>query len=213
MTTYEITLEGFSFPAQLDNSKANFRFIVDVRFIVGGSQFGTEHAVMPSLDTFWECDTKRGSAPNFVRAGVQDNWLDMLDMEKIDLWDRLVMRVTAEELHSLQVKVIDVNREDILDKLKGALQGVLEGALGRLRGHVAARIPKEIGGREVPVTVSQTLGTAADDVESFLLKKLAGGHDVLFRGSTEIPTGPGVFQIVGKGTRGEYQITFKAKKL
>ena len=41
-------------------------------------------------------------------------------MEKIDDWDRLVLRVKGRDLHAVQVKVIDVDRADIFDKLKGA---------------------------------------------------------------------------------------------
>ena len=202
--TFEIRLTGFEFPPQLDNSKANFRFIVDLRYLDASGEFATEHAVMPSLDTFWECDPGRAQAPNFVRAGKDDEWDAKFNMEKIDDWDRLVLRVKGRELHAVQVKVIDVDRADIFDKLKGALQGVLEGALGTLRARVASRIPGSSGAQGMPPSVHQALGSAANDVEAFLLKKLAGGDDVLYRGSGLVVDG--TVRVRGAGTRGSYKI-------
>ncbi len=207
--TFEIQLAGFEFPQQIDNSKANFRFIVDLRYVDVTDEFATEHAVMPSLDTFWECDTGKTQAPNFVRAGQNGAWDAKFDMEKIDDWDRLVLRVKGRQLHSVQVKVIDVDRADVFDKLKGALQGVLEGALGTLRARVAARIPGSTGSQDMPPSVHQAFGSAVDNVEAFLLKKLAGADDVLFRGSG-LAAGDSVC-IRGAGTRGDYQIDLSVK--
>ena len=49
MPLFELVLTEFLFPKALPNDKANFRFIVDLRFINEKGQFITEHAVMPSL--------------------------------------------------------------------------------------------------------------------------------------------------------------------
>ena len=70
MSVYEITLTGFKFPKNLDNDKANFRFVVDLRFVNDESRFTTEHAVMPSLDTFWECD-QGGARASQTMSGVR----------------------------------------------------------------------------------------------------------------------------------------------
>ncbi len=207
--TFEIRLKSFDFPEKLDASKANFRFIVDLRYTDHDGKFSTEHAVMPSLDTYWECDPGKKDAPNFVRLEGQESWKPSFDMVQIDEWDRLVLRIEATELHSIQVKVIDVDRKDIFDKLKGAFQGILEGVLGMIRTRISARLPQGIS-QNAP-QVHQALGGAADDIEAFLLKKLAGGDDVLFRGSKPIPTGAknGVdVEISGKGTKGAYKVVF-----
>lgn len=211
LQTFEIRLEGFSFPEELDDSKANFRFIVDLRYIDPAGDFATEHAVMPSLDTYWECDKGKSTAPNFVRF-KDEKWKPRFDMSKIDDWDCLVLRLKAQDLYAIQVKVIDVDRADIWDKLKGALQGVLEGVLGTLRGRIAARIPGSVGGQPVPPAVHHSLGSAADDVEAFLLKKLAGGDDVLFRGSkpTAAVDRDKLIHVTGRGTRGIYTVAFSA---
>ena len=72
--------------------------------------------------------------------------------------------------------------------------------------------------KDLPVSLPGSLGGAADDLQSFLLKKLAGGDDVLFRGSAKliapgdekekgftIPSG----NCSGCGTGGDYWIGFK----
>ena len=205
MATFTITLESFEFPEKLGNDKANFRFIVDVRYVDRGGDFATEHAVMPSLDTFWECDTRKKDNPNFVRAANHSRF----NMDRIDNWDRLAIRLKGITLESVQVKVIDVDRKDVFDKLKGALQGVLESALGALRTRIASRIPSAVGD-QIPSTARQSLGSAADDVETLVLKKLAGGDDVLFRGSS-VPEHNSV-TIKGNGTAGIYTIAFNVRE-
>ena len=112
MPVFELTLTQFHFPEKLSNDKANFRFLVDLRFINGKGQFTTEHAVMPSLDTFWECDTSRDEKPNYVRLKTNGGVQDQFDMAAIDDWDKLIFCVKGESVHSFQFKVIDVNRED-----------------------------------------------------------------------------------------------------
>ena len=208
MPVFQIDLAGFQFPAELPNDKANFRFVVDLRFTDENGRFTTQHAVMPSLDTFWECDTRRSDRPNYVRGNDAEGEGDSpgrFDMQAIDDWDRLVLLVKGQSVHSLQCKVFDVNRRDAWDKVKDFLKGVVEAVLGRVKGFVSP---------DAPVLVSESLGAAADDLQSFLLKKLAGGDDVLFRGSTAVrePTdggsGPALQHVEGRGTRGAYRISF-----
>ena len=106
MKTFELTLTKFLFPKDLSNSKANFRFVVDLRFINEKGKFATEHAVMPSLDTFWECDTGRKDRPNYVRHckdvkceipgnTYEYSQFNMCDKDIIDDWDRLIFLVKA----------------------------------------------------------------------------------------------------------------------
>lgn len=217
MPLFELTLQQFQFPRDLPNDKANFRFVVDLRYIDDEGRFTTEHAVMPSLDTFWECDTGRKDAPNYVRKhdGGNGNPLpefDFDDKHKIDHWDRLILHVKGKDLHSIQFKVIDVNRKDAWDKVKPFLKGIVEAVIGKIKGIV----PKAL-----PLSLPESLGGAADDVQSFLLKKLAGGDKVLFRGScqfndsAEDPNGDGnadPIKITGYGTgrktKGFYVIGF-----
>jgi hypothetical protein len=206
MSVFQIDLTGFEFPRELPNRKANFRFVVDLRFTNERGQFITEHAVMPSLDTFWECDTGERDKPNYVRnEDEQDpNGPARFDMDEIDDWDKLVLLVKGQSLHSIQFKVFDVNRQDGWDKVKDFLKGVVDAIFGKVKGLVSS---------DLPGFLEESLGGAADDVQSFLLKKLAGGDDVLFRGSAalQVPTDadadPVPQDIDGTGTTGAYRIS------
>ena len=215
MPLFEFTLKEFHFPKKLSNNRANFRFVVDLRFINDKGQFTTEHAVMPSLDTFWECDTGKADKPNYVRGDdvkPDGNSYGQFNMDAIDEWDRLILYVKGESVHSIQFKVIDVNRKDAWDKVKNFLGGIVEAVIGKIKGV----IPTE----SLPASLlSGSLGGAADDVQSFLLKKLAGGDDILFRGSADLKTPKNRkttdFKVPqnlndrrARGTEGNYQIVF-----
>ena len=203
MPLFKLVLTEFLFPKNLPDDKANFRFIVDLRFINEKGHFTTEHAVMPSLDTFWECDTGRKDRPNYVRDGVHSQF----KMAKIDEWDRLILCVKGESVHSIQFKVIDVNRKDAWDKVKNFSEGMIGAFIGKIKGGIPGNLP---------FPFPESLGGAADDLQSFLLKKLAGGDKVLFRGSAKLKipengkTTP--FKIEGQGTEGKYKIIGCLKK-
>ena len=179
MPFFEFTLTEFKFPKKLPNDKANFRLIADLRLINGKKQLITEHAVMPSLDTFWECATDKEEEPNYVRGSDDGAYgqLDLTDNGPIDEWDRLILIVKGENVHSIQFKVIDVDRKDAWDTAKNFLGGIIEAFIGKI---------KDVLPKNLPSPVSGSLGGAADDLNSFLLKKLAGGDKVLFRGSTQL---------------------------
>ena len=194
MAHFEIRFTEFEFPAELPNNRANFRFVVDVRFVDEKKNFLTEHAVMPSLDTFWECDTSRSGKPNYVR---QLN-AAAFDMNKIDDWDKLVLGLRADRLHSMQIKVMDVDRKDAWDSVKNFLAGVVQAFVGKLKG----RIPNS-------TLISDSLGSATEDMQSFLLKKLAGGDKLLFRGSCDLKAGKGSHTVSGIGTVGNYLARFE----
>lgn len=206
MPLFELNLTGFRFPEDLPNDRANFRFVADLRYMDHRKQFKTAHAVMPSLDTFWECDKRRADRPNHVRDATEARF----DMDKIDVWERLVFLVRAEAVHSIQFKVLDVNRRDAWDVVKDFLGGVLEGAIGGWKKDLR----KEVSGLE-----GGALGAAGDDVQSFLLKKLAGGDKLLFRGAADLQAEAGdhhgfrvgeggAFSVHGPGTNGAYSVEF-----
>ena len=207
MKTFELTLTKFLFPKDLSNGKANFRFVVDLRFINSKGQFTTEHAVMPSLDTFWECDTGREDRPNYVRYSKDNgcySQFNMCDKDIIDDWDRLILLVRGKSLHSIQFKVIDVDRKDAWDKVKNTLGGMVGAVIGKITGVVSEKLP---------LSLPESLGGAADDVHSFLLKKLAGGDKVLFRGSHKFKCTDKEPCISGDGTEGKYKIGFSLEEI
>ncbi len=228
--TCELVLKGFRFPKKLSNSKANFRFIVDLRFIDDRKNFDSEHAVMPSLDTFWECDTNRQDKPNFVRDVTREGQaaaFGRFDMQRIDSWDALILGVKTKGLHSVQFKVIDVNRADAWDWVKGILGGIIESLKYQAKKTIEAS-QRGDGEDETDLVVDKTLvagslGGAAADLRSFTLKRIARGDKVLYRGATRFENGvwdggefvprghaaggsEGPWVVQGSGTEGNYEI-------
>ena len=165
MATFELNLSGFKFPKDLDKDKANFRLVADLRYAALDGTLMTAQAVLPGLDSFWECDKTRSHEVNYVRGKDEGNW-GCIDMKRIDAWDRLIFMLPATKLHSIQFKVFDVNREDGWDKIKNALTSITSALF-----------------EESKKIMPGVFGGATDDVKSFLLKKWAGGDSILFKGS------------------------------
>ena len=105
VSIYELRLTGFSFPAVLPNDKANFRIVAEVRYVTPEGGFASDHAVLPGLDTFWECATDKAAEPNYVRADGAASF----DMTKVDAWDALMLMFRATSVHSVKLTVFDVN--------------------------------------------------------------------------------------------------------
>ena len=199
VSIYELRLTGFNFPSALPNDKANFRIVAEVRYVTGDGTFATDHVVMPGLDTFWECATDKSTEPNYVRADGAAS----IDMVKVDSWDALILMFKAKAPHSVKLTVFDVNRRDAWDMIKDHLGPVLDAVLSKASAALPAVGPLTL--------VKSTLGDAAADVESYLLKKLAGSGDkVLFKGSAQLhaPAAPAplVRTIAGQGSLGRYSI-------
>jgi hypothetical protein len=192
--TYELTITGFEFPRKLSRRKSNFRFVADVRYVNGRGEHDTEHSVLPDLDRWWECDPERRNSPDYVR-GPERGESAAFDMARIDEWDRLVLLVRGDGVHSVQFKVLDVNRSDGWDRLRRALGDVVSTLIGRARS--IALQPEWV--------VSDALGTAATDLESALFTRLAGGTAPLFRASTALAD-PGEYEISGAGVEGRYSV-------
>jgi len=172
MATYELTLNAFKFPKNLENHKANFRFVVNLRYVDAEGNLATAQAILPGLDTFWECDKGRSHEPNYVRGNDETNWATF-DMDRIDSWDKLIFMVPASRLHSIQFKVFDVNRTDGWDKIKNTLSSIA--------GTIFEDVKQFIPGM---------FGNATDDIKSFLLKKWAGGDTILYKQSIDFSEDP-----------------------
>jgi hypothetical protein len=197
--TFELRLAGFDFPAALPNDKANFRIVVDVRYENAEGVFATEHAVLPGLDTFWECAIDKATEPNYVRAGNRAAF----DMAKVDEWDSLMLLFKGSRVHAINVSVFDVNRQDAWDAVKDNLAPVLDTVIGKATKFLP-------GG-----TIGDTLGAAADDVKAYALRKLAGGDKVLFKKSAPLTAAapPGQFEqlLTGPGVGGTYSVAVTLK--
>jgi hypothetical protein len=213
MPTFELTLEGFEFPENLEESRSTFRFLVDLRYIDANNKFATTHSVLPGLDTHWECEKGHKDKPNFVRP---DDLSAKFDMDKIDIWDRLIIRLRAKEIDSLQVKVIDIEKGGgLLDKIKEYASPLIQSFIGTVGPRITRATEKAT--EAVPEFAQGVLGDAISDVESLALAKLAGmrGEEFLLfkRGKrrADIPQAGGPFSIEGRGHRGNYRISLNLR--
>ena len=191
---YEVALTAFRFPRDLPGKRANFRMVAEVRYVSSRGEHDTHHAVLPDLERLWECNPDRPKDPQFVR-GEEDGAFASLDMARVDDWDRLVMLVRADAVHSVQVKVFDIDRPNFFDRLGDALGDVVRSILGRGR----AGLPSAAG------VFAEALGNASDDIESALLTRLAGGDRLLFRASARLEA-TGDYWLTGFGEAGEYEV-------
>jgi hypothetical protein len=212
MAIFELNLTGFTFPKDLDEARSTFRFLFSVRYIDSGDKFATAQAVLPGLDSYWECEKAHKADTNFVRKVPETN-PPSFDMKKIDAWDSLVVMLTAKRIHSIQVKVIDIEKEGgLLDKIKDYAGTLLNNLLGAAKTAATGAVPGAIS------FAKEALGDAVSDVEALALAKLAGmkGEEkLLFKLSVleeDLPAAPGgAFNLEGEGFKGAYSVSLNLK--
>ena len=129
---------------------------------------------------------------------------------KIDDWDRLVLVTKANNIHSVQFKIFDVDRRDFWDKVKEFVAPIIQSLFGFVAKASTAAIPKPIA------FLTGAFGTAIEDVESYTLKKLANGEDrLLCKGTFDsFPSAVGTHLIAPKifvGSKGNYDIGLELK--
>ena len=191
-TIFEIVLKDFSFPGpqKLKNNHANFRFVVDLRFIDDKGEPKVIHTMLPSVANFWECDTGEWEKLNFVRKqdghdkNKKPKFLPKFDMDKVGDWDKMIFWVRAQSLKAIRFRVYDVNREDWWDKFAGVLKAIPR-ALGAFLGPVVG---------------------VAEEASSALIEKTYSKSKLLFQGTKNIDLG--LCCICGDG----YQIKFCINK-
>ena len=202
MPNFELTLEKFDFPDNLPEARSTFRFLIDIRYVDPNGEFATAHAVLPGLDTYWECEKEHKGEASYVR----DDNASQIDMGKIDGWDKLIILLQAKELHSMQVKVFDIEKTGgFLDKLKEYSGMVVEALIGKAIPAATGAIPTP------PDFIKGALGAATHDVEAFALAQLAGiraQNSLLFKKS-ELGLHPGPVSLRGEGTKGLYEVGIK----
>lgn len=204
MPNFELTLEGFTFPKDLPEARSTFRFLIDIRYIDPDGKFATTHAVLPGLDTYWECEKEKEGEASFVRHKT----LPKIDIDKIDEWDRLIVLLKAKELHSLQIKVFDIEKSGgFLDRIKEYAGMIVEALVGKATTVATGGIP-------APDFAKDAFGAAVHDVETFALAQLAGvkqQNSLIFKRSEKsFPAAPGgAFKIKGAGTKGDYEVEIK----
>lgn len=214
ISEYEFKLKDFLFPQDLGNGNANFRFLIDLRFKDDKGQYITKQAVMPGVDTYWECDTEKHEDRNFVRAkDKRDNFLNKFNMCAIDEWDKLIFLVKAERFHSIRFSVYDVDRKGAWEAFQKIGGKLLEVGIGIVAGEIKDSAP----GSSTASHISDSLGDVASDINSFLIQKATGCDSILFTGSYQFKDceqNQDVEKSVeGKGEKGNYTVCFHGKKI
>lgn len=202
MSIFQISFSDFTFPAALTDARSTFRFLVSLRYTTTDDKFDTLQAVLPGLDSYWECEKAHKGKSNYVRHATKPKF----EMSKIDEWDKLMFRLKAKELHSLQIKVIDIEKTGgWLDKLKDYVGQIIQAYLGTAKAAATGALPGPVS------NLKDVLGNAVDDVDALILAKLAGmkGQEfLLFKKSiNNWPASPGgAISISGDGEQGTYEI-------
>lgn len=110
--------------------------------------------MLPGLDVYWECDPKRRTDPAYYRVAGKPE----IDFAAIDPWDRLILHMQAEAIHSMQIKVFDVDRRDAWDFVQQLL-GDLVGFVLRRGRDVTVALPPAVRLRDA-------FGGAVEDREA-----------------------------------------------
>jgi hypothetical protein len=128
-------------------------------------------------------------------------------MTKIDFWDAMIIRLRAKQLHSIQMRVIDIEKTGgLLDKIKDYATSLISSFLGVVKTKVTGAVPAPIS------FAKDTLGEAVSDVESLALSTLSGmkGKDSLIfkwaKKAADLPAATGPVSVSGKGLQGTYKL-------
>lgn len=198
MPSQTLKLTSFIFPGDLPDNRANFRIVFDVKYWVGlgdDAKLRMANSIKPGIDTFWECDLGRVGRANFVRLLNADGvtYSPAVDVDALTPWDREIITLDTTGLHSVRVKIYDVDRKGFWDKIKGTLGAIIEGVFGAgSKGASAA----------VPDALSDATGGSIDEISSYLVKKLSGGTDKVLFQKSDSPDAQGRVTISGLGTNG-----------
>lgn len=195
---FRVTLEGFRYSKGLPDRKSNFRFIVGLRYFDKDGNFNTVHTILPGLDTHWDCAKSNKNKPNYVRGLGKDGFVNF-DMNAVGKWDSLIFVVKGIRLDSIQFKVFGVNREDVFEKLTGAIKSSL------------AMTAKMVTGIIPPALASPVKGLS-EDLRLAVMNETTRDGDLLFRKShsfNETGSSSREYKIFSNETEHKYEITFK----
>ena len=154
MATHIFKLESFEFPDDIPAEEANFRFIVEFRYIDPKDNLCTHTVVMPGLDSYFECDKSKINETNnaalYVRDGNTGKFLFGNKPKAVSEWHALITGFSAKSVQQVQFTVFDVDRKNWYEKLAGKFESLkldisgLCGGVPALVGTVAALILKEV---------------------------------------------------------------------
>lgn len=166
MALISLKLKGFVFPADLANSKANFRLFFYLRHVAEASDdWVTAEGVSPSLSGYWECDPTKAHQHSASAKYIRDPQASQFS--QLSPWDELVLIVRTKKLIGLRMMVFDVNRKDWTDTLREIGSGII-GSVFDVAGNV-----------NLPV-VGSLSGSLLEHFKTSVLDSFAVKDDLLF---------------------------------
>ncbi|MEZ5344561.1 MAG: hypothetical protein R2681_03300 [Pyrinomonadaceae bacterium] len=176
MDTFSIRLEGLRFPNfKNDQSKKNFRLMLDVNHFNDDGKPQTTHITFPLEDVWqWNDQNKRFYIP---QKNVTDKTVD-LDFDvflngvaEFSETDTEIL-VTQGKLHSVIVHIVDVHDKNFVDLfetlLENSLPVIFDAASGGIVGIVGNKL------------VGKIIGSfKGDDITSEILKRTKGKDKIL----------------------------------
>jgi hypothetical protein len=219
MDTFSIKLEGLTFPNYInDNSKKNFRLMVDINHFNDDGKPQTTHVTFPMQDVWqWRDKNKRFYIPPTKPIQTGDKTVD-LDMSVFNNNSAefsetdLEIVVTQGKLHSIIVNIIDVHDKNFLETfekyIKLALPIIFDAATGGVAGIIGNKL------------IGKVIGSfKGDDITNEILKQTAGKDKVLFKGG-KFQSAYGKIEIKGKGVfkgkndmTGDYKVNLSYTKI
>jgi hypothetical protein len=175
MALCKILLKGFEFPPRLSADHANFRFVFLLRHLdVRSETWTTVESVSPGLSTYWECDPDRQENPGKGGKPIRDG-ANARFKEPVP-WDQTVLMMNTSELFQLRVVVIDVNREDWVDVLRGLGEALVGAVFGLAKGIA------------LPSVIGAPVGTLLEQVRTSVIDAMARKDRTLFAADYQFGT-------------------------
>jgi len=195
LQTFSLKLEGLIFPNfGKDNSKKNFRLMIDVNFFDKDGTPATTHISFPAEEIWqWRTADKKFFFPTkTVTATAAELDFSVFTSNTAEFSETDVeFLVSQGKLHSIVVHIIDVFDKSFADHLKDIAKNALPILIDAATGGVV----KLIGNKLVGTIIGQFKG---DDITTEILKKVGGKDKILFKGG-KFQSSFGKISIGGKG--------------
>jgi len=193
--TFSLKLEGLTFPNfKTDNSKKNFRLMVDVNYFNEDNKPTTTHVTFP-LEEVWQWRKKedRFFVPplNVTDSSVSLDFSVFTNNDaEFSETDQEIL-VTQGKLHSVIVHIVDVHDKNFMETFSKVLKLVLPIIFDAATGGLVS----VVGNKLVGTIIGKFKG---DDITSELLQHTGGKDKVLFKGGKFHNT-YGKISVKGKG--------------
>lgn len=156
VTDYTVRLKALEFPTGLDGD-AKFRMVVDLRLIDPNGEFKETSAVLPGLESFWNC---HNGDDDWTYVGEKVNsYVSRLDIDKIGVWDTHIFRVRAQRLMAIRIRLYDAKGKGWWQRFGDVWKAIPSAFLGQYTGAVEAGVSSmlSLGDNEVKLLFQNSI--------------------------------------------------------